>query len=114
MGGLSSSDTGEGTVAPTSLTFTGANWSTPQTVTITGVTDALVDGPQSYTIVTAPAASADASYNGVNPADVSVTNTDQFVIVAYDGNGSTGGSVPAESTAYGVGATVTVMGIGSL
>merc|ERR1712000_762224 len=60
--GLSSSDTGEGTVAPTSLTFTGANWSTAQTVTITGVNDALVDGPQSYTIVTAPAASADASY----------------------------------------------------
>ena len=112
--GLSSSDTGEGTVAPTSLTFTGANWSTAQTVTITGVNDALDDGPQSYTIVTAPAASADASYNGVNPADVSVTNTDQFVIVAYDGNGSTGGSVPAGSTAYEVGATVSVMGIGSL
>ena len=30
--GVSSSDTTEGTVAPASLTFTTANWSTPQTV----------------------------------------------------------------------------------
>ena len=41
---LSSSDTTEGTVSPASLTFTGANWNTPQTVTVTGVDDLLADG----------------------------------------------------------------------
>jgi hypothetical protein len=50
---LSSSDTTEGTVGPASLTFTTANWQTPQTVTVTGADDALVDGPITYTIVTA-------------------------------------------------------------
>ena len=34
--GLSSSDTSEGTVSPTSLTFTSSNWSTPQLVTVSG------------------------------------------------------------------------------
>ena len=41
---LSSSDTTEGTVTPASLTFTTANWNVAQTVTVTGVDDALVDG----------------------------------------------------------------------
>ena len=74
--GLSSSDENEGTVSPASLTFTPANWSTPQTVTVAGVDDALADGDASYTIVTAPAVSADAGYDAWNPADVSVTNLD--------------------------------------
>ena len=56
---LSSSDTTEGTVSPASLTFTTANWNVAQTVTVTGVDDALVDGAVAYTIVTA-ATSADA------------------------------------------------------
>ena len=74
--GLSSSDTTEGTVSPTTLTFTTANWNSAQTVTVTGVNDAVADGNQSYTIVTAPASSSDPGYNGLDPADVSVTNTD--------------------------------------
>ena len=71
--GLSSSKTTEGTVAPAALTFTAANWNMPQTVTVTGVNDALDDGDQAYTIVTAAATSADLNYNAVNAADVSVT-----------------------------------------
>ena len=51
--GLSSSNTAEGTVGPASLTFTTANWNVPQTVTVTGVDDAVVDGNVAYTIVTA-------------------------------------------------------------
>ena len=50
--GLSSSDTTEGTVVPASLTFTTANWNVAQTVTVTGVDDALDDGDVAYTIVT--------------------------------------------------------------
>src|SRR5437867_3056727 len=74
--GLSSSDLTEGTVAPSSLTFTWANWNTAQTVTITGVNDFVVDGNVAYTIVTAAATSTDAGYNGMNASDVAVTNTD--------------------------------------
>ena len=78
--GLSSSDTTEGTVSPASLTFTSANWSTPQTVTVTGVNDAVADGNIAYTIVTAPAASSDGNYNGIDPSDVSVTNIDNNTV----------------------------------
>ena len=74
--GLSSSDTTEGTVSPASLTFTTVNWNSSQTVTITGVDDALADGNQLYSIVTGSATSTDAGYNALNPANVSVTNTD--------------------------------------
>ena len=41
---LSSSDPAEGTVIPASLVFTSANWNVAQTVTVTGVDDAVVDG----------------------------------------------------------------------
>ncbi|MFV2065758.1 MAG: Calx-beta domain-containing protein, partial [Pirellulales bacterium] len=74
--GLSSSDTGEGTVAPTSVTFTTANWDSLRTVTVTGVNDSIVDGPVNYTITTAPATSADPAYDDVDADDVSVTNLD--------------------------------------
>src|SRR5437667_2251948 len=42
--GLSSNDLTEGTVSPASLIFTPANWSTAQTVTVTGVNAFVVDG----------------------------------------------------------------------
>ena len=74
--GVSSSDTSEGTVNPSSLTFTVANWSTAQTVTVTGQDDDEEDGDKAYTIVLGSATSGDANYAGVNPADVAVTNSD--------------------------------------
>jgi phosphoribosylformimino-5-aminoimidazole carboxamide ribonucleotide (ProFAR) isomerase len=72
--GLSSGDTTEGTVSPASLTFTTANWATPQTVTVTGVNDFVDDGDIAYTIITAAAAGGD--YAGLNASDVSATNSD--------------------------------------
>ncbi len=78
--GLSSNDLTEGTVAPASVTFTSGNWNVAQTVTVTGVDDAVVDGNIAYSIVTAAATSTDLSYNGLNAADVSVTNTDNDVV----------------------------------
>ena len=48
---LSSSNSGEGTVSPSSLTFTTANWNVLQRVTVTGVDDQVVDGNVVYTIV---------------------------------------------------------------
>ena len=73
--GISSSNVGEGTVSTTTLTFTSANWNTAQTVTVTGVDDDVDDGDIGYSVVTAPATGA-AEYAGIDPDDVSVTNTD--------------------------------------
>ena len=46
-------------------------------MTVTGVDDFVQDGDVAYTIVTAAATSADPNYNGLNAADVAVTNTGQ-------------------------------------
>jgi len=77
--GLSSSDASEGTVSPSSVTFTSSNWNSPRTVTVTGVDDDAIDGDVDYAIVTAPATSSDPNYNGLNAADVAVTNEDDDV-----------------------------------
>ena len=77
---LSSSDLTEGTIDKSSLLFTVLNWDIPQTVTITGVDDFVVDGPQPYTIVTGPITSLDLEYAALDPInaipDVEVTNAD--------------------------------------
>jgi len=71
---LTSSDTTEGTVSPTSVTFTTANWDDPRTVTVTGVDDILNDGNTAYTI-NGLSSSADPLYAG-STFDVNVTNED--------------------------------------
>jgi hypothetical protein len=82
--GLSSSDTTEGTVSPGTVTFTSDNWSTTQTVTVTGVSDIEEDGDVSYTILTGLASSGDSNYNTFNVSDVSVINQDNHKPVAVD------------------------------
>src|SRR5258705_308379 len=77
--GLTSSDLTEGTVAPASLTFTTANWNVAQTVTVTGVNDAIADRKITYLISTPPAMTSDGIYINQNASDVSVTNTDKDV-----------------------------------
>lgn len=74
--GLSSSDSTEGTISTTTLTFTAANWNVPQTATVTGLDDDIDDGDVAFTLVTDPATSTDPAYSGLNAADVSVTNSD--------------------------------------
>jgi hypothetical protein len=73
---LSSSDLSEGTVAPTSVTFTAVNWNAPRVITVTGVDDFVADGDQPYTIQTSAAVSGDPNYRGLVVADVAVTNID--------------------------------------
>ena len=72
---VSSDDGGEGTAAPGSLTFTTATWDVPQTVTVTGIDDAIDDGNEPYSILTS-VTSSDPSYAALDPPDVSVTNID--------------------------------------
>ncbi|WP_372530132.1 gliding motility-associated C-terminal domain-containing protein [Ekhidna sp.] len=74
--GLSSSDVAEGTVSPSSITFTNANWSDEQIVTVTGVDDAVDDGDVNYSIIIAPATSTDINYNGLDIPDISLANED--------------------------------------
>ena len=47
---VTSGDTGEATVAPFSLAFTRSTWDIPQTVTVTGVPDGIIDGNQTTVI----------------------------------------------------------------
>jgi hypothetical protein len=86
---VDSSDKSEGTVSPTTLTFTPANWKAPQTVTVTGVDDEAADGQQTYSISFLQAASEDSGYSALTPRSVSVKNTDNdtagFTVSAASG-----------------------------
>lgn len=73
---LSSSNTAEGTVSPASLTFTPANYNTPQTVTVTGVDDPIVDGDQAYQVVIGKLTGGGGTFSHLDPPDVDVTNVD--------------------------------------
>jgi hypothetical protein len=73
---LSPSIANEGVLSVSSLLFDASNWNVPQTVTVTGVADAVDDGDRSYLVLTARAVSADPLYDGIDAADVSVTNAD--------------------------------------
>ena len=70
-------DTTEGSISPSSLTFTPSNWNTPQTITVTGIDDtegaSIRDGAISYTI-TGTTVSADAAYNGSLLPAQTITN----------------------------------------
>jgi hypothetical protein len=74
---VGSSDLTEATVAPALLTFTSANWNTPQTVTVTGVDDFIIDGtPTSTVTVTVDDSSLDDAWDAMADQTVAVTTTD--------------------------------------
>ena len=68
-----SSDTAKATVSPASLTFTTTNYATPQTVTVTAVSDALDAGQRTATI--SHTVSATGGYDNVTASSVGVTLT---------------------------------------
>ncbi|MEC9093259.1 MAG: S8 family serine peptidase [Planctomycetota bacterium] len=76
---LLSSDPSEGTTSTSELTFTPANWGQAQTVVVSGVDDPDLDGDILYDVILEAASSSDSNYDGLNPADVSVTNLDNEV-----------------------------------
>jgi hypothetical protein len=80
---LASSNSAEGTVTPTTLVFTPANWNFEQTVTVTGVNDLIEDGDVSYSIMTSSLSSTDPRYHLKSVADIGVTNRDQEDIAGY-------------------------------
>lgn len=75
------SDATEARVSAASLTFTTNTWETPQTVTVTGLSDALTDGPQPYDVRLGATTSGDAPFVGLTGV-VSLVNDDD-VLTAY-------------------------------
>jgi hypothetical protein len=74
---VSVSDPTEGTIVSTTpLTFPTSSGGLEQTVLLRGVDDGIDDGNVQYTVVLGQASSADPNYNGMNPADIAVTNVD--------------------------------------
>ncbi len=74
--GLTSLDETEGTVVPSSLTFTADNFSIPQTVTVAPVDDDVADGPANYEISVRVDATDDSNYAAVREGRVAVRNAD--------------------------------------
>ena len=73
---LSSSNTNEGTVSPSSVIFTKDDWKARQVVTVTGVDDKLPDKSVRYKIITAPVVSDDKTFKDKNPIDLELLNVD--------------------------------------
>ena len=79
---VESADTGEATVSPTQLTFTNANWSTAQTVTVTGIDDTSIDGTQTTTITLSVVdATSDDTYDPVADHTITATTADNDAVV---------------------------------
>lgn len=72
---LTVGDTSEGSLDKTTLIFSTTNWSTPQTVTVTGLDDGIDDGDVTYAI-SPTVVSTDAVYASLGAPAVSVTNED--------------------------------------
>jgi hypothetical protein len=73
---VNSSSVTEGTVDKSLITFTKANWSGEQVITVTGVDDAVVDGATPFLVELKPLLSTDGNYAGLDPKDVAFTNID--------------------------------------
>jgi len=73
---IDSEDTGEGTVSPSSLTFTPGNWNVPQIVTVTGIDDAIVDGTVNFDVTVSVNPFSAFSYAILPDQTVEVENID--------------------------------------
>ena len=88
---VTSADTGELTVSPSTLTFTSGNWDTSQTVTVTGIDDSIVDGSQTTLVTLAIVdGTSDDSFDSLNDQTVSISNADNdtagFTVTASGGS----------------------------
>ncbi|BAB77800.1 ExeM/NucH family extracellular endonuclease [Anabaena sp. FACHB-709] len=88
------------TTSVNTLTFTPANWNTPQTVTITAVNDDLVEGTHT-SIINHSVTSTDSNYNGINIGSVTATITDNDVALTITKIHQIQGSGTAFNSAFG-------------
>jgi len=75
---LYSTDTTEGDVSSSLITFTADNWNVAQAVTVSGQADLVIDGDVAYEIMFKASKSEDALYNGLTLTALSVTNIDDI------------------------------------
>ena len=73
---VASQDLSEADVSPGQLTFTSTNWNQPQTVTILGLDDFVVDGAQTSSITVSVGAGSDAAFANVPEQSVDVVTED--------------------------------------
>ena len=87
---VASSDTSEGTVDTSALTFTASTWDTAQTVTLTGQDDPDTDGNQDYTVtlVVDQTDTADANYDALGTVTVYAFNADDEVTADVNEDGT--------------------------
>lgn len=78
-------------VVPVSLTFTSANWATPQIVTVSAIDDAVIETTIHSGLITHGATSVDANYNGIflNGLAVNVSDNDNNAPVVNAGSDQT-------------------------
>lgn len=90
-------------VSPVTLTFTTANWYTPQTVTLVALDDGSTEGTHTATM-NHSAASGDANYNGLSATNVtaSIADANGPGVSLTESSGSTTVSEGAASDSYTV------------
>ena len=100
-----SSDTTEGTVSPSVLTFMPSNWNTAQTVTVTGQDDtpSAIDGNQNYTVTLSvnQTDTQDTNYDALTDISVYMVNRDNDFGLDIS-------AVTGQATEAGASATFTV------
>ncbi|MBB32522.1 MAG: hypothetical protein CL455_02570, partial [Acidimicrobiaceae bacterium] len=110
---IASDDEGELTVSAGTLAFTTGNWDTPQTVTVTGVDDTIIDGNQSVDVtVSVIDGSSDDNFDEL--ADVTITaaandNDDANYVVnwpLFSEGGGSGAAEPDGTSTFSVNLTV--------
>lgn len=72
---IASNDIAEATIAPATLTFTPANWDTPQTITVTGVDDDFATDDKATVSVSVDGANSDNNFDALATQSVAVTVT---------------------------------------
>ena len=113
--GVSSLDSTEGAVSPSSLTFTSTTYSTTQTVTVTGVQDTVHDGTEDWNVQLNPASSADSTYNGLANVNVAMSTTDDddaptaTLALSDSSISENGGSTTVTATLSGTSAVATTI-----
>jgi len=104
---FASSDPTEGIALTDRLTFTPFDWDQPQTVTVTGADDALLDGDITYTIISTEAMSSDPKYRDQIVDDVLAVNEDNED--DWPPPGATLSPVSGNTTEGGATATFTIV-----
>jgi hypothetical protein len=79
---IQSLDTTEFTVSPMTLTFTSSNWNVPQTVTVVGVDDSLVDGIQTSTLRIRVDSLSQLQFQGITTNVLVTTSDDELAVTS--------------------------------